>query len=632
MLNPLGYCAAGVVEEVGSRVRDVSPGDFVACGGETSAHAEILAVPGNLCVSVPETVAVRDAAFTTLGAIAMHGFRQADLRLGERVGIVGLGLVGQLTARIARAAGCEVLGVDLEDWRLEVAERSGAVDVARARRLVGPDDLSSCDAVIVAAAAPTAEDPVSLATDLARERGTIVIVGDVLLQLDRRRLYAKELELRLARSYGPGRYDDEYEQRGLDYPIAYVRWTERRNMSEFVRLLAEGRLEVSDLVTHTFPITEADRAFDVVTNDSERSLAVVIEYPETGEDAPRPPSSAAVEPRQRTTSGKGTVGFVGAGSFARRHLIPLARQHGLVLDRVATASGLSAASAAEEFGFARGACSVDELLADDGIDAVVVASRHDAHARITLEALRAGKTVLSEKPLCLTTEELEELRAALTHEHVPPLMVGFNRRFAPLTIGLAEHLATASGPTNVLVRVNAGRLAADHWLNDPTVGGGRLLGEGCHFVDLIAHLVQGTPESVVAQAQRGEDEPLQSAQEFMVSIRFEDGSLGTLVYGSRGAPTVGKEFVEAHRGDRSGRIEDFRSLRLWGVGRARTTRGRGQDKGHSGEMRLFADVVRGLAAPPPASGYIASTAVTLAALRSLETGAEVGVRTGEALA
>jgi predicted dehydrogenase len=626
MLNPLGYCAAGVVEEVGSHVRDVSPGDIVACGGETSAHAEILAVPGNLCVTVPDTVAVRDAAFTTLGAIAMHGFRQADLRLGERVGVVGLGLVGQLTARIARAAGCEVFGVDLEEWRLEVARLAGAVDVARPRGLVSADDLSSCDAVIVAAAAPTAEDPVSLATDLARERGTIVVVGDVLLQLDRRRMYAKELELRLARSYGPGRYDDEYEQRALDYPLAYVRWTERRNMSEFVRLLGERRVDVSDLVTHTFDIAEADRAFEVVTSGAERSLAVVIEYPDSDEvPRPAPETSRRAEPRPHSPSGQSRVGFVGAGSFARRHLIPLARTHGLVLDRVATASGLSAVSAAEEFAFVRGACSVDELLADDAIDAVVVASRHDAHARVTLEALRRGKAVFTEKPLCLTAAELDEISDELAREGAPPLMVGFNRRFAPLTVTLMGHLATASGPTNVLVRVNAGRLPTDHWLNDPAVGGGRLLGEGCHFVDLIAHLAGSVPESVVAQAECRDDEPLQSAQEFVVSIRFADGSLGTLVYGSRGAPSVGKELVEAHRADRSGRIEDFRSLRLWGQGRARTKRGRGQDKGHSEEVRTFADVVRGRAEAPPAVGYVMSTAVTLAALRSLETGQEVGV-------
>lgn len=628
MLTPLGYCAAGVVEGVGSRVRDISPGDTVACGGETAAHAEILAVPGNLCVAVPDGVDLRDAAFTTLGSIALHGFRQAELHLGERVAVLGLGLVGQLTARIARAAGCEVVGIDLEDWRLEVAERAGALDVARARRQISAGDLDACDAVIVAAAAPTAEDPISLATDLARERGRIVVVGDVLLRLDRRRFYAKELDLRLARSYGPGRYDDEYEQRALDYPFAYVRWTERRNMSEFLRLLAERRIEVSDLVTHTFVIDDADRAFDIVTDDAKRSLAVVIDYPGSPALTPEPAAATTMPPR-RSTFDEGTVGFIGAGSFARRHLIPLAKRHGLTLDRVATASGLSAVSAAEEFDFARGACSVDELLADERIAAVVVASRHDTHAQLALDALRAGKAVFVEKPLCLNSAELREIRNEVEREDAPPLMVGFNRRFSPLTIALTAHLAPATGPTNVLIRVNAGPLAGDHWLNDPDVGGGRLLGEGCHFVDLIAYLVDAGPDAVVAHAWHRADEPLQAAQDYVVTIEFADGSLGTLVYGTKGAPRAGKELIEAHRGDRSGRIDDFKSLHLWGGGRRRTRRARGRDKGHSEEMRTFSEVVRGRAEPPPASGYLTSTALTLAALRSLEDGSKVRIREDE---
>src|SRR5215207_5092107 len=277
VLTPLGYCAAGRVERIGAAVRDLQPNDFVACGGEEAAHAEILAVPANLCVPVPDGVDVADAAFTTVGSIALHGFRQADLRLGERVAVVGMGLVGQLAARIARAAGCEVIGIDLEEWRLELAERAGALQLSRLRSRVTAAELNTCDAVLVTAAAPKTNDPVSLATDLARERGRIVIVGDVLLDLDRRRLYAKELEVRLARSYGPGRYDREYEHRGLDYPIGYVRWTERRNMTEFLRLLAEQRIQVGDLVTHTFPIAEADRALDAVTEGEQGVLGVIID-------------------------------------------------------------------------------------------------------------------------------------------------------------------------------------------------------------------------------------------------------------------------------------------------------------------------------------------------------------------
>jgi predicted dehydrogenase/threonine dehydrogenase-like Zn-dependent dehydrogenase len=622
-MSPLGYCTAGRVERVGARVRGVRPGELVACGSEGAAHAEVLAVPGNLCVPVPAGVDALAAAFTTVGAIAMHGIRQADVRVGERVAVVGMGLVGQLTARIAHAAGCEVMGIDLEDWRLEIAQRAGVLQLSRQRRAVDADDLSTCDAVLVTAAAPGTSDPVSLATDLARDRGKIVVVGDVLLELDRRRLYAKELELRLARSYGPGRYDEEYEQRGLDYPIAYVRWTERRNMSQFVRLLAERLVKVEDLVTHRFSIENADQALDLLTHPEERALAVVIEYG----DAAAPAMPAAVErpaARRRIEPGA-TIGFIGAGSFARRQLIPLAKSHGLVLDRVVTASGLSAASAAEQFGFRRGACSLDELLEDETVAGVVVATRHDLHGGLTLRALRSGKAVLVEKPLCLTESELAELRAELESGVAPPLMVGFNRRFAALTRALRAHLTAGDGPTNVVVRVNAGPLPADHWLNDPVTGGGRLLGEGCHFLDLIVDLIGTDPVAVIATAGPSDDEPLRSAQNFAASIRFRDGSLGTLFYGTAGAPSAGKELVEAHRGGHSGRIDDFRALRLWGGGRSRTRRARGQDKGHSEQMRTFAAVVRGGANPPPAGGYLTATVLSFAALRSLETGAEVPV-------
>jgi predicted dehydrogenase len=351
---------------------------------------------------------------------------------------------------------------------------------------------------------------------------------------------------------------------------------------------------------------------------------VVIEYPTPADIAV--PDAATVAQARRPFSPGAQVGFLGAGSFARRQLIPLAKGHGLQLERVATASGLSAMSAAEQFGFRRGACSVEELLEDETVAGVVVATRHGLHGPLTLAALRAGKAVLVEKPLCLTESELAEIRTELEHGDAPPLMVGFNRRFAPLAAGLRDHLARSDGPTNVVVRVNAGPLPADHWLNDPTAGGGRLLGEGCHFLDLIVDLIGTEPEAVVAQALHRSDEPLQSAQDFSVSIRFADGSLGTLLYGSAGAAAAGKELIEAHRGARSGRIDDFRTLRVWGDGRARTRRAGGRDKGHSEEVRTFAAVVRGEAAPPPVAGYLTSTALTFAALRSLESATEVLLR------
>lgn len=623
-LMPLGYCAVGTVERVGKRVRDIRSGDLVACGGEEAAHAEMLAVPANLCVPVPAGVGISAAAFTTVGAIALHGFRQAEVQIGERLGVVGMGLVGQLSARIASAAGCEVIGVDLEEWRLEIAKRAGALHVSRLRSAVAPEDVGTCDAVIVAAAAPRTDDPVSLATDLARERGRIVIVGDVLLRLDRRRLYAKELEVRLARSYGPGRYDREYEERGLDYPIGYVRWTERRNMAAFLDLVARGTCQVEDLITHRFPIEESPRALDLLTRPEERTLAVLIEYRLTAESqgTPTPPPAHA----PRTFRPGFGVGFMGAGNFAGGTLIPLAKRHGLVLERVASAAGLSASSAAEQFGFARGASTAAEILEDEAISGVVIATRHNSHAELALAALRVAKAVFVEKPLCLSEGQLDELCVELRRDDAPPFMVGFNRRFAPQTTALREHLAAAAGPTNVVVRVNAGHLPDDHWLNDPEEGGGRLVGEGCHFIDLVIDLVGSRPLTVTAVGRWRLDEPLQSAQDFALTLRFADGSLGSLLYGTAGHPSSGKELIEAHRGSRSGRIENFDVLRLWGDGRVRTQRSRARDKGHSAEMQAFATAMRGEAPVPPASSYVTSTAATLAAVRSLETGREEAIK------
>jgi predicted dehydrogenase len=359
-----------------------------------------------------------------------------------------------------------------------------------------------------------------------------------------------------------------------------------------------------------------------VSDPSRRALGVVIDYATTMDLAQREAPSSAQQHRRPFSAGS-RIGFIGAGSFARRVLIPLATSHGLSLDRVATESGLSAVSVAEQFGFRRGACTVEELLGDDAISGVIVATRHDLHGSMALAALQAGKGVFVEKPLCLTEDELGLLRTEVKRDDAPPLMVGFNRRFAHLTRALRTHLEPAQGPTNVVVRVNAGSLPADHWLNDAATGGGRLIGEGCHFLDLIVFLTSSDPVAVNAQARHRANEPLQSAQDFSVSIRFADGSVGILLYGTAGAPDVGKELVEVHRDGRSGRIDDFRSLRLWGAGHRRRQRSRRRDKGHDEEMRLFAATLRGESAAPPVDGYLTSTHVAFAALRSLQNGGEV---------
>ena len=623
--GPLGYCAAGHVVRTGPRIEGIEPGQLVACGSADAAHAEVIAVPQNLCVAVPDGVPAEQACFATLGSIAMQGFRQADPRLRERVAIVGMGLVGQLTARIAKAAGCEVLGIDLDEWRLGIARAAGCIDHGVLRGSIGRGELDQWDAVIVTAAAPSS-DPASLATDLARDRGRIVIVGDVKLELDRARFYEKELELKLARSYGPGRHDVEYEERGLDYPLPYVRWTERRNMSSFLSLVADGSIRLDDLVTHTFPIDRATEAFDLLADRAQRSLAIVLSYPSAADTAAALTAPPAPAPERPFAPGA-SLAFVGAGSFAQRYLIPLAKQAGLTLDRVATSSGLSAASVAERFAFARGAATPAEILADPAVNAVVVATRHDRHGPLALDALRAGKATFVEKPLCTSEDELDEIAAVAQAPGAAPLMVGFNRRHAPLTVALAKHLDGARGPVNALVRVNAGVLPADHWLNDPVEGGGRLLGEGCHFVDLLCHLAGpgNAPVSVVASGHARDGEALQAAQDVAVTIRFADGSIGTLLYGTAGAAAAGKELVEAHRGDRSGRLDDFGTLQLWGGGKPRSESSRGRDKGHAAEVARFARLARGEEAPTPeeTASYLVSMRVTFAAIEALATGAEV---------
>lgn len=605
--SPLGYSAAGVVTAVGSRVRGLVPGDRVACGGaDYAVHAEVDRVPGNLCVRLPDAVSYEAGAFATVGAVALHGVRQAGISLGEQVAVIGLGLVGQLAGQILRATGCRVLGVDLSGELVEHALSNGAADEGWRRDAV-PDDASVCDAVLITAATRSS-DPIELAARLCRDRGRIVVVGDVGLEVPRALFYEKELELRLSRSYGPGRYDREYEERGLDYPIGYVRWTEQRNMKAFLELIASGKLDIVSLVSERVPLERAVEAYDHIVS-AERSPIGIVLFSEPSPIAPD--YSPPVEPRRPPS--RGAAGVIGAGSFASRILIPALRDAGFSLEAVASAGGLSARAAAERFGFRR-AATADEVIADPSLGVVVVATRHSSHAELATRALRAGKAVFVEKPPALTEEGLAELRA-IRDETGLPLAVGFNRRFAPLAEELRDFVRAGGGPLELLYRVNAGRLEERHWLNDPDEGGGRLLGEGCHFVDFACWLAGALPERVDCTLRPELDRPLAAAQSFVVSLAFAGGSLATILYASRGAPTAGKEYVEAHAGGRSAILDDFRSLQLFGKGRARRSRGRGQDKGHRRQLVAFRDVLGGgpgFEGPDP----LATMAITLAALRA----------------
>jgi len=621
-LAPLGYSSAGRVLRVGSGVEGLAPGDYVACAGAGVAnHAEIVSVPKNLVAKVPDGVDLADAAYATVGAIALHAVRQSATVVGERVGVIGLGLVGQLTVQILEAAGCLPVGIDVDKEAVALAKASGA----RAFRRDDPtleaavrdaSDGLGLDAVLICASTPST-DPLELAVRLARDRSRIVVVGNVPVEAGWAELYEKELEIRLSRSYGPGRYDRDYEEHGRDLPPGYVRWTEQRNLRAFLDLVAAGRVRPSVLTTHRFPLDRAPEAYDLLAHgDAEaRPFGILLEYDEVR----RPPS----EPVRRRTTGRtaaqARIGMIGAGSFARATLLPALRDGGAVLAAVTSEKGLSAADVALRFGFERAAASVDEILADDEIDAVVIATRHSSHGPLTTAALQAGKAVFVEKPLALTDAGLAEVEEALADGGL--LMVGFNRRFAPLTERLRSELSGL--PERVLVaRVNAGPLGDDHWMHDPEDGGGRLLGEGCHFVDLLTHLA-GTPASSVhAHAAPQPMRPLECSDSLVATLRFADGTVATLAYSGGGDTRLAKERIEAFGGGLSAVLDDFRRLEVYRDARREVVKGR-QDKGHRAQIACFLEAVAGRAEAPTAGSYLESTRTTLALAESLRSGLQV---------
>jgi len=623
--SALGYSAAGVVLAVGSRVRDLVPGDRVACGGaDYAVHAEVDHVPSNLCVPLPDEVDFESGAFATVGSIAMHGVRQADVRLGETVAVVGLGLVGQLAGQLLRAAGCRVVGIDLSQSLLDRARAVGAADITFERSQLNdnrlPAEAEDCDAVLITAATPS-DDPVQLAAQLARDRARVVIVGDVGLAIPRAPYYEKELDLRLSRSYGPGRYDSEYEERGLDYPIGYVRWTERRNMRSFVDLVATGQLDVKGLVTDRFSVDDAEAAYEALVSADTSPLAMIITYEPTS----LPAVESVPERKWTPTSSSPSTGLIGTGNFAQGTVAPGLQRAGFRLVAVSSASGRSAHAAKDQFAVDR-LLSPDEILADPSIEVVAIVTRHATHAAYATAALRGGKAVFVEKPACLTWDELEDLRDAAADG--PPLLVGFNRRYAPLARSMRDHIAGRGHPVEFLCRVNAGVLPDGHWLNDPDEGGGRLIGEGCHFIDFACWFVGALPRRVSTVMRAAPGEPLAAAQSFSVALDFEDGSIATILYGSGGSSGLGKEYFEAHAGGRSAVLEDFTGLVTYDGRKKQTKRG-GRDKGHDAQFRHFLELVSG-AIHPEMPTTLDTMSVVLAALKSAKAGSALSPNCGGA--
>lgn len=616
-LSPIGYSLAGTVEAVGEGVSDLQVGDRVACaGGGHANHAERVWVPRNLVAPLPDGVGMADAAFGTIGAIAMQGVRQADLRLGETAVVIGLGIVGQLTVQLLNAAGVHAIAVDIDPSRVELAGRHGAIGVVRSDDVEGRVEVETggigADAVIITAAT-SSDDPIRLAGAVARDRARVVVVGLVPMNLPRPPFYDKELELRLSRSYGPGRYDPAYEEKGQDYPVGYVRWTEGRNLGEFLRLLGTGAVELEGLITHRYPFDEAEDAYEVLSGEDGRgALGVLLEYGEPVEE----PARIELKPARAAPSGRVSVGFIGAGAFATGVLIPALRDLDVELAGIMSAGGLSARSAAENHGFRYLAGSAEALFEDGGIHAVFIATRHHDHARLAATALRAGKHVFVEKPLALSEDELDDVLDAASAG--PLLMVGFNRRFAPATRFLLERFAGTAGARVVHVRANAGALPPDHWAHDPEVGGGRIRGEGCHFIDLALYLAGAAPVEIRAMSLGAEDPAARLGDNVQIGMRCANGSLATVLYTGKGNMRSGKERVEVFAGGATGIIEDFRSAEFRGAsGKRERWKGR-QDKGHAAELRAFIRAVREGGPPPiPLEALAASSRATLDAARAV---------------
>ncbi len=583
--TPVGYSAAGVVLEVGTGVDNLAVGLRVACAGAGVAnHAEVVRVPQNLCVVVPDSVPLADASTVTLGAIALQGVRRASPTLGETVAVVGLGLLGQLTVQLLKANGCRVVGIDLDQSRVGLALSMGAdagvagEDGDLATRLAPVIGESAVDAVIVTAASP-GDEVMATAFGICRKKGRVVLVGDVGLGLRRSDIYEKELDFLVSTSYGPGRYDRRYEDEGLDYPLGYVRWTENRNMAEVVRLLSTGQLSIAPLITTTFPVEEAPAAYRHIEHDRPRPLMVLLDYPaaraalaENATEADSALRRHIPNPRARPSRpGRLRVALVGAGSFARAVHVPnlLALDGKCSVRAIVSRSGHGAAALADQVGAAWSGTDPAEVLSDPDVDAVVIATRHHDHAALALAALEAGKHVLVEKPLALNRAELEKLvgffgRQGSDDTASPVLLTGFNRRFSPLAQRLRQLLDEDDGPAVLDYRMNAGYLSSDHWVHGPQ-GGGRNIGEACHIYDLFTFLTGAEIREVTAVAARPGAGKYRSEDNFIATLAFADGSVASLTYTAMGSTDHPKERLDAFSGGKVITLDDYRDLAVTGA-------------------------------------------------------------------
>jgi len=620
--HAVGYSAAGVVIECAADVKGFAPGDRVACAGtDYASHAEIISVPQNLCVALPAHVNFEAGAFATVGAIALQGVRLAEPTLGESVVVIGLGLVGQLTVQLLKANGCRVFGVDLDETRIELALAAGADDgctpAEAAARVKSWSRGRGADACIITAAT-SSNEPVELAGEISRLRGRVVAVGMIGMNVPRNVYYQRELTLKVSLSYGPGRYDPNYEERGHDYPVAYVRWTEARNLEAFLDLLSLERIDVRPLVTHRFPIAEATRGYELISGAStEAYLAVLLTYDTEGDVSRTVENVAAKKP---LSSARVRLGMIGAGAYAQKMLLPHFKTAGVEFCSIASASGVSARDVGTKYGFQRFESDAASVINDDETNLVMIATRHGSHAALAIEALGRGKHVFLEKPLALNDAELDELLKA-ANASAGQLFVGFNRRFSPLAIRAKELFAQRNAPLSIVYRVNAGRIPREHWTQDEREGGGRIIGEVCHFIDLMQFLTGAVPEKVYAESISAGSAAIVNEDSVFITLRFSDGSAGMVAYVSEGDAALRKEHIEIFGEGKVFVIDDFLTAALFAQGKEKKETLRSQDKGQAEQARIvWAAIENGQPAPITLRELEATTRATFRIRDSLRTG------------
>lgn len=618
--SPLGYSSAGEVIEVGEGVTAFKVGDKVACAGAGYAnHAEIVAVPVNLCVLLKDNANLKNAAYNTVGAISMQGVRQADMRLGETAVVIGLGLLGQLACMILKASGVQVIGIDVSDAPVQQALKHNVVDAAYTRDSAGIEDkinaLTSgqgADAVIIAAATSSL-DPINFAGAIARKKGKVIVLGAVPTGFDRDpHWYRKELELKMACSYGPGRYDLNYEEKGIDYPYAYVRWTEKRNMEAFQHLIQTKAIDIDYLTTHEFNFDDAPKAFDLVVKRTEPFSGIALKYA-----VDKKISKQAITVGEIKPNGKVAISFIGAGSYAQGNLLPNIPDHNKVTRiGVLTNTGTTSKRVAEKFKF--GFCATQEQdLLDDKTNTLFIATRHDSHAEYVLKGLNSGKNIFVEKPICLTESELEEIKT-VQQEVQKPVMIGFNRRFSPLVATIKKKLG--NGPMSMIYRVNAGNIPKDNWIQDMEVGGGRIIGEACHFIDLLTFLNGSLPKTVTAMAL---PDPNGLNDTVNISIQFENGSTGIVAYYANGSKELPKEYLEVFASGNTAVLSDFKELKIYGKGKPYKKKLFNQNKGQKEMVEAFINgLLKDGQSPIPMEDIFAVTSATFKVLESIKNGSQ----------